>query len=229
MTRVARPLSPILDQPAQPGTPSPSPRKVYDRSSFEGDFVVTIPDQTAEDFERFAPETQFCEYFDGTIYMPSPVADRHQEIVIFLTSLLDGFRWERYPALQLLTGPAVLRLAGESKPEPDLFVRLLDRPDAKAALVVEVVSPSHRAYDLEFKASKYQEAGLPEIWYIDDAARSVCRDRPDGAGYVRETLGEGRLAALEIPGFWVDVAWFWADPLPNPRECLRAILAAPPA
>ena len=41
-------------------------------------------------------------------------------------------------------------------------------------------------------------------------------------------LAEDILHASGIPVFWIDVAWHWADPLPNARRCLAAILAGPP-
>lgn len=206
-------------------------RKVYDRSSFEGDFLVVIPGQTAEDFERFAPESQFCEYFDGVIYMPSPVTDRHQEWTGFLFDLVNGFRWTRGSG-QVLMGPAVLRLSPERKPEPDLFVRPVGgavEGQPKAVLVVEVLSPSNRAYDLTTKAEFYREAGIPEVWYLDGEDRVLVVDRREAEGYRRESHAEGTFRSTGLPGFWIDVAWLWQEPLPNPRACLERILAGPPA
>ncbi|MFO0957571.1 MAG: Uma2 family endonuclease [Isosphaeraceae bacterium] len=225
MTRLAnRPAS----QP-DPTEPSPSSRKVYDRSSFEGDFLVQIPGQTAVDFELYAPESRFCEFFDGTVYMPSPVSDHHQEIVIFLLDLLNGLRWSGGAPIQVLTGPAVMRLGEDRKPEPDLFVRTLGQPESRALLVIEVISPSHRSYDLDFKAEHYRSAKLPEIWYVDHATRALIRDILGEAGYTREMIREGRIAATRLPGFWIDAGWLWSEPLPNPRACLQTILAALPA
>jgi Uma2 family endonuclease len=206
-------------------------RKVYDRSSFEGDFLVAIPGQTAEDFEEYAPESQFCEYFDGVIYMPTPVTDRHQDWTIFLCDLVNGFRLARGLG-QVLTGPAVLRLTPEHKPEPDLFARPVGgavEGGPKAVFVVEVLSPSNRAYDLHHKAAIYQSAGIPEIWYVDGEGPSVIVDRREEGGYRREAYSEGVAHSTGLPGFWIDAGWLWPDPLPNPRECLELILAGPPA
>lgn len=237
----SRTESDLMAQPGELATPGPGPdsgpapeprpAKVFNRSSFEGEFLIVIPGQSAEDFERYAPESQFCEYFEGSIYMPSPVADRHQEHTGFLFHLLDGFKWEREGTIgQILMGPAVLRLDEEHKPEPDLFVRpVAGTADAPLALLaVEVLSPSNRGYDLEFKAEFYQQAGLPEVWYLDDRDRALIVDRRTADGYRRERHTEGPLACAMIPGFWIDVAWLWTDPLPNPRRCLETILAGPP-
>ncbi len=177
---------------------------------------------------------QYCEYFDGIVYMPSPVSDRHQFQVGFLFHLFDGFRCERGDVGAVLMGPAVLRLSEDRKPEPDLFVRPpgdAAQPQPKALLVVEFLSRSTRAHDLGLKLDAYRAAGIPEIWMCDERDRAVLVERRIGPGdsYRSERFTEGRLASTAIPGFWIDVSWLWADPLPNPRRCLEEILAAPPA
>jgi Uma2 family endonuclease len=199
----------------------------YDRSSLTGDFMVMIADQTPEDFERRAPESRICEYFDGIVYMPSPATDRHQEIVGFVYSLLDGLHWERGTG-RVLTGPAVLRLRDEWKPEPDIFVRPPgDREEGtgRAVLVVEIISRSTRSHDLKLKLPIFREAAIPEIWTIDPARRSIIAEQRIESAYRRIEIGEGRLASNSLPGFWLDVSWLWSDPLPNPRRCLESILS----
>lgn len=79
--------------------------------------MVAIEDQTEEDFYRYAPETRFCEFIDGVVYMPSPVHIRHQEIVGFLFDLINGFRLDRGLG-SVMTGPAVLRVAPNRNLEP---------------------------------------------------------------------------------------------------------------
>lgn len=204
----------------------------YDRSSLKGDYMVMIAGQTADDFEKYAPEKQFCEFFDGIVYMPSPVTDRHQEQAGFLFHLLDGFRCERGGG-SVLSGPAVLRLAPDWKPEPDIFVRPpadATAPQPLALLVVEFLSPSTRDHDLGLKRKLYQDVGIPNIWMVDDRDDVLFADEClDQTGqYDQKRLTEGRLQASAIPGFWIDVAWLWANPLPNARRCLELILADPP-
>lgn len=204
------------------------PAMLYDRSSFRGDFLIKIPGQSAEDFERYAPETQFCEYIDGTIYMPSPVSNRHQYTVRFLLDILNGYRLIRGIG-QVLMGPAVLRMVDDYKPEPDIFVCPVgDDSGTSAVLVIEVLSIGHEKYDLNFKDLYYRRAGVPEIWYVDLRKRKLIARRKDGDSYTTEEFTNGTLQATGIPGFWIDVDWLWADPEANPRDCLELILAGPP-
>lgn len=208
----------------------------YDRSSLTVDAVVTIEGQTEEDFFRYAPETRFCEFIDGIVYMPSPVNIWHQEVVIFLVDLLNGFRLARGTG-PVMMGPAVLRVAPNRDLEPDLFVVPIGaRPlppsglaFGQADLVIEVLSPGNRSHDLKRKAAVYREAGIPEIWYVDGRDKVLIAERRDGDSYHVERLADGPRASAALPGFWVDVAGLWADPLPNPRRCLEAVLAGPPA
>jgi Uma2 family endonuclease len=207
---------------------------IYDRSSLSGDYLVMIAGQTEEDYFRHAPENRFCEYIDGIIYMPSPVSTHHQEIVLFLAHLLDAFRWERGTG-RVLTGPAVLHLAPNRNPEPDLFVQPVGAPPPEdgmrnqgAVFVVEVLSPSNRSHDLETKGQRYRDAAIPEIWYVDDRDRVLRVERREDRGYRTLQLTEGIHQSTALPGFWIDVAWLWADPLPHPRRCLQGILADPP-
>lgn len=228
--RPAALLSELLN-PGKHGEKSDSidPAKVYDRSSLEGDFLITIPDQTAEEFEKYAPESLFCEFFDGTIYMPAPVSSVHQDVVGFLFDLLNGYRFQG-GAGRARMGPAVLRIDAKSKPEPDIFVCPAgDDSGTQAVLVIEVISRGHEDYDLKFKDAFYREMGIPETWYADPNRRQLMVRRKGKDSYRTEEYSSGAVHANGIPGFWIDVDWLWADPEVNPRDCLASVLAAPPA
>ena len=106
---------------AHPDVEPAPPEAWYDRSSIPFDALVTIEDQTEEDFFRYAPETRICEFIDGIVYMPSPVLEEHQDIVVFLCTILNLYRHERGLG-KVMTGPMVLRVAPNRNLEPDLFV-----------------------------------------------------------------------------------------------------------
>lgn len=207
-------------------------RGIYDRSSLVGDFMVMIEDQTPEDFEKYAPEGQFCDYLDGIVYMPSPASDRHQDQTAFFHHVIDGFLCERGGGIVRL-GSGVLRLDEQRKPEPDLFVvpaPEVTRPDSpKAILVIEVLSDSTRKHDRGEKLAAYRDAGIPEIWLCDDRDRTVIAERLVDGRYHRREYTAGLLESASLPGFWIDLSWLWSDPVPNRRRCLETILAGPPA
>jgi Uma2 family endonuclease len=225
-------------QPARAPAGDAERLKVYDRSSLRGDFMVTIPDQSEEDFFLYAPEKRFCEFIDGVIYMPSPVGVRHQEVLQFLFLLLDGYFKER-DRRKVLTGPAVLKLRPGRNFEPDIFVLPVEAAargqirkhycTGPATLIVEVLSESTRFHDLEYKTILYREDATDEIWLVDGQNRLLLVERRVGEGYQTRQIEAGLYRSSAIPSFWIDVSWLWANPLPDYRRCLKMILAGPPA
>ena len=91
-------------------------------------------------------------------------------------------------------------------------------------LVVEVLSPSNRRYDLRDKRQIYREAGVGEVWFIDAELRQIIVDRRQAGSYGEEMVSAGRVFSDVLTGFWVDASWLWTQPLPNRFTCLEEIL-----
>jgi Uma2 family endonuclease len=226
-----------MRDPSEPESDPDDPTKDwYDRSSLVGDFMVMIPDQTEEEYIRRAPESRFCEYIDGIVYMPSPVDAWHQFEVHLLIFLLEGFASNRELGL-ILSGPTALCPRPDFYLEPDIFILPLGGEgqihgwfcDPPAIFVVEILSKSTRSHDLKTKAALYREAGVIEIWFVDERDKVLIVHRRTDDGYDVERIESGAYASLALPGFWIDVSWLWARPRPNLMVCLQSILAGPPA
>jgi len=189
---------------------------------------------TEDRYFKEAPETQIVEFEDEEIIMHSPASMRHQDITGFLIFLLRGY--VRFQDMgRALNGPAVVRLRPGLDLEPDIFFiakgqldRLGDQYFSGApALVIEVISTGSRNHDLKTKAAHYREHGVKEYWAIDAEQRTLYRhllpDRPHDPYRVSKHT-EGRLESRAIAGFWIEVGWFWQEPLPAELECLQQIL-----
>lgn len=195
-------------------------------------FLIRLGGWTEERYFAEAPEDRIWEFEDGELIVHSPATPTHQRLVRFMTFLLCGFAEERGLG-EVLNGPAVLRLRPGADKEPDVFVIRQDRRDAigpervegPADLVVEVVSPSTRRYDLVEKAAAYRDDGVDEYWAVDAERREVVVHRAGHPGYRGAVIQTGRLASSAVPGFWIEVDWLWRDPLPRAPACLRQILA----
>jgi len=214
--------------PVEPAAPS----EWFDRSAIAIDAMVVIEEVTEEEWWRRAPEGRVCEFFDGTVYMPSPASAEHQDEVGFWFDPLNGFRFARLgPEWVVRLGPGVLRLGPGLYPEPDVFVlpRESRAGDPPARLVVEVLSTSTRKHDLGRKAEEFRRASIPEIVYVDPSKRCLIVHQRRGESYKIQTIAAGAWISGSLPGLWVDTAWLWEDNLPSPRACLERILAGLPA
>jgi Uma2 family endonuclease len=186
---------------------------------------------TYEEFLDWADEDTLAEWVDGKIVMTSPASLRHQDLGDFLGGILASFV-RLHDLGKVVTAPFQMKLPRSGR-EPDvLFVatahlaRLqLTFLDGPADLVVEILSPESVGRDRGDKFFEYQEAGIPEYWLIDPITRRAEFYQLDAHGayalVVPDAAGIYRSAA--IPGFWLDVAWLWLDPLPRTDDVLLEI------
>lgn len=188
-----------------------------------------------EAFRAFLDEHTHAEWVAGEVTVFVPPGTMHQRLTGFLFQILALYA-DLYDLGTVMTTPFEMRLlAGMSAREPDiLFVarehldRLTpERLEGPADLVVEVVSDSSVARDRADKFYEYQEAGVREYWIIDPRPGKERADfyhlLPDGKYQAALPATDGRYHAMVLPGFWLNVAWLWQQPLPTPLLALAAI------
>lgn len=192
-------------------------------------------------YERLCAETPVDtvrrEIIDGWLYIDGQLTDDpmaevaaesatvfHGDAVRELLAALLAYR-DEHPG-QVYTAPMDVSFDGTVL-QPDVF--WLPRPAPRRELpvtvlpllVVEVSSPSTRGHDLVRKRRVYEDAGVPEYWFVDhDAQRFEC-NRLDGNAYAPPVLvprGEV-VRATALPGFEVavDVVLGPDDELPGER------------
>ncbi len=194
-------------------------------------FLVRLGGWTEERYLADAPEDRRWEFLDGELIVHSPATPAHQRLVRFLTFLLTGYVEERGLG-EVFNGPAVLRLRPGADKEPDIFFLNHDHRDrvgpgrieGPADLVIEVISPGTRSYDLVEKAKVYRDAGVAEYWVFDPERREVTVHRVDQPENGVLGLQGARLESTAVPGFCIEVAWLWQEPLPSAPTCLRQVL-----
>src|SRR5438093_7984425 len=54
-------------------------------------YLIRKYEATEEDFEELAEEDLRCEYLDGVLIVHSPASVEHEDHVMFLATLLNGF------------------------------------------------------------------------------------------------------------------------------------------
>jgi len=185
---------------------------------------LLLPAMSFEEFLVWANDDNLAEWVEGKVLLTSPNSTRHQDIVVFLLTLLNLYVTRRKLG-RVMTAPYLMRLHQPPRGrEPDiLFVaqagfervskQYLNGP---ADLVVEVISPESISRDRGDKSYEYEMAGIPEYWLIDPQREQVEFYQLDEQGHYSLVLGghNGEYISRAIPGLTIDASWFWQEPLP---------------
>lgn len=168
------------------------------------------------------------EVIDGVAYVREPPSPSrfHQEFVLELGRQISN-SLARKPARAYIA-PLDVRLPKgggadnqiDTVVQPDVFIvcdlQKLDERGMSGApdWVAEVLSPSTASYDRTTKLRAYERAGVPEVWLIDPAGRTVTIHRIEAGHYAQPVVLElaGRTAVAAVPGVSID----W-DRLPASR------------
>ncbi len=122
---------------------------------------------TVADLLELPVEGPRYELIDGLLIAMPPAELRHAYVASQLWRLLND---ASPPGLWAIQAPAGAIIDDHTWVEPDVFVgrRVEDRYfEGAPLLVVEVLSPSNRLYDLTTKFSRYERAGVPSYWVVD--------------------------------------------------------------
>lgn len=168
-----------------------------------------------------AYEGEKAEWVDGWVYPMSPVGRSHQEVGLFLITVL-GASVRQKDLGELFYEKFQMRLP-ESGREPDiLFVSAehADRLhetylDGPADLAIEIVSPESRVRDRGVKFYEYEQAGVGEYWLVDPERKSAeFHVLMNGRFVARLPDDDGIFRSKAVPGFWLPVDWLWSPPDP---------------
>jgi len=140
--------------------------------------AVTLPagpPYTIDDLDRFPSDGNRYELIEGSLHVTPSPAMNHQQVVANLHLLLHD---ACPPPLNVLFAPLDVILGPATVLVPDVLVipseiEGLKRVPTAPLLVVEVLSPSTRDYDLGTKWRVYQEAGVGSYWVVDPLEPSV--------------------------------------------------------
>ncbi|MCL4247018.1 MAG: Uma2 family endonuclease [Anaerolineae bacterium] len=174
------------------------------------------------------------EWLAGAVAIyPMTNNTRHQQLLQFLSQLLDYFLDDRGLGIVLLAG--VPMFVGEDRParEPDVMVVLNEHRERVLAayvngiadIAVEIVSPESVTRDRADKLTEYESLGIPEYWLIDplrtDATFYALGD--DNLYHPIPLDARGYLTSRVLPGFALDPALLWADEYPRGAALARLI------
>jgi len=150
------------------------------------------------------------ELIEGEVFMTPSPNTKHQRAVVKLLRLLADYA-EQHDLGEVFVAPYDIVFSKWTALEPDLLfirkVRLSIITDANVQgapdLVIEILSPSNKAYDRETKMRAYEKAGVPEIWYFDpeDDSGEILNLGADGRYVVTAKLsGNAAIVSKALPG-----------------------------
>ncbi|MFM9840154.1 MAG: Uma2 family endonuclease [Cyclobacteriaceae bacterium] len=140
--------------------------------------LLEKPPRTTMEVFKMLPEGTRCELIDNTLYMSPAPSSSHQKTIYKLTGqfylLLEGKSiGELYPS------PIDVFLNEKNAYQPDLVFILNENleivkengihgiPD----LVIEILSPGTKNFDLGKKKKVYEKAGVKEYWVLDNKTK----------------------------------------------------------
>src|SRR5207248_96334 len=150
--------APAADKQIAPGFAGPLPPELL-----MGEYLLYRHGSTLDDYYRFANEDTRLDFIDGVLILHSPANIGHEDRFAFLLIILRGFA-AATGAGRAFGSRTPIALAGK-RAEPDLLfvtrehlswigeTEIAGPPD----LVIEILSPSTRDYDLGLKRRLYAD------------------------------------------------------------------------
>ncbi len=133
---------------------------------------IPLPEYTVDMVRAFPDDGQRYELVEGMLLVtPAPGSD-HQIVVARLMTALSVYIGVDGPAY--VVSPGEIEIAPKLHLEPDLLVfPSTFAPGTKWTaingwwLAVEVLSPSSKHYDRDYKLEAYLRVGVRDVWIVD--------------------------------------------------------------
>lgn len=164
--------------------------------------AFSVPRYTVDDLDRFPDDGNRYELLDGLLLVTPAPSPAHQIVAsrmqVRLSIALQS------PGYAHVVGPGAICMPPDTQLQPDVLVYPSRfNPNTEWAkitehwLAIEVLSPSSRMYDREFKRDAYFALGVPQVWLLDcrDASAEVWR--PGGVREVARDVIRWRPPSLD--------------------------------
>jgi Uma2 family endonuclease len=185
------------------------------------DIALLYPSQGEWSEEEYLAlnSNRLVEFSHGCVEVLAMPTPYHQSLVLVLCTMLRDF--VRAGKLgTVLFAPLPIQLWPGKFREPDIVFMRAEHNHRRtktywigADLVIEIISPDDRARDTVRKRREYAQAGIPEYWLVDPAARTITVLVLAGNQYGEHgTFVTGSQATSPLlPGFLVDVSTLFAE------------------
>ena len=162
--------------------------------------VFDTPPRTIMEVYKNLPEGTLAELIDNVIYMsPSPVYN-HQEVLLEIATQL---KQALSVTGKVITAPFDIYLNETSNAvQPDIVVILnANKGDLIPTgyfhgvpdVIVEILSPGNKEYDLVKKKELYERFGVKEYWIVDPQTKETLGYLLKDSQYVKQGEGKGNI------------------------------------
>mgnify|MGYP001572713498 CR=1 FL=1 len=197
-----------------------------------GTYYADHPLTVGEFCELVDDEDCDAELIDGVIVVRSPVSDEHEDVFVWLISLISGY--VQATRLGSVRGSrTAVQLDRHNTRLPDiLFVATRRRRLEKRFFiagapdfVAEIVASDSGRRRAVSREAEYETLGVAELWRVDVPRQMLTVLRLDSKGQYRTFFqaGHGRVASMQIRGLAIRAEWLWLPE--DERPAVTSIVA----
>jgi Uma2 family endonuclease len=165
---------------------------------------------SAEEFLRLGETRDRYELVHGVVCMSPRPASLHQRLLSLIQFQLELYLRDHPGAMYL---PEVnVRISADTVYSPDIVCfqpgRLAGFPifvEVAPDLVIEVLSPGSKAFDLTTKRGDFEKFGVAEYWTYDPKDGSLRCFRRDRGRLVEAPVSGERISSTALSGFTLDL------------------------
>jgi Uma2 family endonuclease len=168
-----------------------------------------------------APGERF-ELIEGVAYAMSAPNDRHQAIAAALTALF--FNFLKGKPCKVRPAPYDVRLFYEEDEtddtviQPDLTIVCDEEKRGSEGcrgapdMIIEILSPSNTAFEMQRKLELYRRAGVREYWIIDPEENNIYAYRLKDGQFVTQSYDiQDTAACAVLPGLEIPLETVFAE------------------
>ncbi len=180
---------------------------------------VTSRRLTYNDLAALPDDGKHYEIIEGVLFVSAAPRPKHQEITTRLFERFSAILVHQLRRGKVYFAPIDVRFTPEDVAEPDLvFIRSERRAiigdlvvDGAPDIIVEVLSPSNRAYDEVVKAALYAREGVTEYWLVDPENATVGVFALVDSQYLAVPHDGQTATSALFPELTVEIASLFAD------------------
>jgi Uma2 family endonuclease len=165
------------------------------------EITIERPPRTIMEVYEMLPEGTMAELIENQIYMSPAPAFKHQTTVQSIYKELDKLVEDKGKGIVIIAPYDIKLDKTRNSVQPDIIVILDSNPnqideagrfEGVPDLLVEILSPGNKDYDLITKKDLYEKFGVKEYWIVDPETKLSMGFVLSGGAYIKisEEIGK---------------------------------------